>query len=745
MRRGRLRGVQVGVEQRDAPHMRIASKIATVAVAVLIIAAVNTPQAAEAGQGFNDDDGNIHEAAIEAVSNAGITSGCNPPYATDYCPNRLVTRGEMAAFLVRGLDLPAATGIDFSDDDTSIFEDSIERLAAAGITRGCNPPANTKYCPTDTVTRAQMAAFLVRALDLTERDSSIDFSDDNGSVFEADIERLATAGITRGCNPPDNTRFCPDARLTRAEMATFLTRALDLPTVAPSSFTVDDTDHALVSRYHVIRKDDGVDTIYADNMQYWPRGMAKGLDIEPHPDYAEQIDSAGRYAGWDVLSPSTNWEFKNIGPRADWMNFTLNRPARVAVIWRDDFPLPSWLSGWSDGGSIAIDGDLHPVYEKDFPAGPVQLGTVEYSTEWREMYLILLAEADGEPSPPPPAPAGFSPAEANTPCPAWVHDLHTTTGPDGAEYQTWHPQIDPVYWCYFGHEHGSNPALIPGAPLIGYEYVASNVPQDEPNVGFKEFIFEDMTGNYWVRFIIHAGTASDRRVCAQFHTLYVSVYDKSGDEKFGVGFKADYGAAFSTGDAGDQVLTPSDCGYSMPALVNQVDSHQRRRINVGAGSNNYESWDSREETPEVLNLGMVQFDHGFDIRNPMSHCTSMTCNSVAVRDPEHENATRRTLLMASWRSDFEFDADHALGSGEYYTDAYANSTLSASNPVAIRQFVEPGFHLAFEKNATADRIECSAEDPWMFAYTCYQIGGAGNLDHLPSPPDMNLEYSLWRN
>ncbi len=725
--------------------MSIASRALRIAIALGVAATLNAPQPAEAGQGFNDDDGNIHETAIEAVSNAGITAGCNPPFATDYCPDRLVTRGEMAAFLVRGLGLTETSAIDFADDNDSIFEASIERLATAGITKGCNPPANTNFCPTDTVTRGQMAAFLVRGLGLTDRDPEVDFLDDNDSIFEADIERLATAGITKGCNPPDNTKFCPHSRLTRAEMATFLTRALDLPVRPPTDFTVDESDQTLVSRYHVIRKNDGIDTTYTDNMKYWPRGLAKGLDIEPHPDYEDYVDSAGRYTGWDVLSPSTNWEFKNIGARSDWMNFTLNRPARVAVIWRDDLPLPSWLSGWDEGGSVAIDGELHPVYETDFPAGPVKLGTVEYSNDWREMYLILLAEADGQPSATPPAPDGFSAAAPNTPCPAWVHELHTTIGPDGAEYQTWHPQIDPVYWCYFGHEHGSNPALIPGAPLVGYEYVASNVPQNEPNMGFKEFIFEDMSGEHWVRFIIHAGTASDRRVCARFHTLYVSVYDQSGTEKYSAGFKADYGAAFSTSDSGDKVLTPSDCGYSMPALAGQVDSHQRRRINVGSGSNNYETWDSREETPEVLNLGMVQFDHGFDIRNPMSHCANQTCNSVVVRDPEHENATRRSLLMASWRSDFEFDADHALGNGEYYTDAYASGLLSQSHPLATRQFAEPGFHLEFEKNATADRIECSALDPWTFEFTCYQLGGAGNREHLPHIPDMNLEYSLWRN
>jgi hypothetical protein len=45
-------------------------------------------------------------------------------------------------------------------------------------------------------------------------------------VFEADIERLAAAGITVGCNPPHNTRFCPDQPVTRQQMAAFLHRAV---------------------------------------------------------------------------------------------------------------------------------------------------------------------------------------------------------------------------------------------------------------------------------------------------------------------------------------------------------------------------------------------------------------------------------------------------------------------------------------------------------------------------------------
>ena len=72
----------------------------------------------------------------------------------------------MAAFLDRGLNLPNTKTDYFDDDNGNIFEDSINRLAAAGITTGCNPAqGGNNYCPYKNVTRGQMAAFLRRALD----------------------------------------------------------------------------------------------------------------------------------------------------------------------------------------------------------------------------------------------------------------------------------------------------------------------------------------------------------------------------------------------------------------------------------------------------------------------------------------------------------------------------------------------------------------------------------------------------
>jgi hypothetical protein len=107
-----------------------------------------------------------------------------------------------------------------------VFSADIEWMADEGITKGCNPPGNTLFCPDSVVTRGQMAAFLVRALGYTDNGGGNLFTDDDLSIFEADIDRMATAGVTKGCNPPGNTRFCPRDYVTRGQMAAFLHRAL---------------------------------------------------------------------------------------------------------------------------------------------------------------------------------------------------------------------------------------------------------------------------------------------------------------------------------------------------------------------------------------------------------------------------------------------------------------------------------------------------------------------------------------
>ncbi len=174
---------------------------------------------------FIDTGSTTFREDIVWLAQQQITRGCT---ADLFCPDDLVTRGQMAALLSRALGLPDPGGVDtFADDDGSIFENDIEKIATAEVTRGCNPDG-TQFCPESNVTRGEMAAFVVRALALQADTSGNPFTDDDGSIFENDIEILAAHGITRGCNP-EGSRFCLNDAITRGQMAAFLHRAFTSP------------------------------------------------------------------------------------------------------------------------------------------------------------------------------------------------------------------------------------------------------------------------------------------------------------------------------------------------------------------------------------------------------------------------------------------------------------------------------------------------------------------------------------
>jgi Tol biopolymer transport system component len=155
-------------------------------------------------------------ADIEWLYEAGITGGCT---SERFCPRGLVSRGQMAAFLDRALDFEPTTEDFFDDDSSSIFEDSINRLAAAGVAHGVGP---RRFGPRYPVSRGEMAAFLVRALNLPATVEDY-FVDDEDSIFEDDINRLAAAGIAAGIG---DANYGPGLTVNRGEMAAFLHRAL---------------------------------------------------------------------------------------------------------------------------------------------------------------------------------------------------------------------------------------------------------------------------------------------------------------------------------------------------------------------------------------------------------------------------------------------------------------------------------------------------------------------------------------
>jgi hypothetical protein len=148
-------------------------------------------------------------------------------------------------------------------------------------------------------------------------------------------------------------------------------------------------------------------------------------------------------------------------------------------------------------------------------------------------------------------PDGNTPPVAGQPCPAWVHDRYVTTGPDGNQYPTWHPPIDPQYGCLFGHEHGADPRTSKAdSTMPAFGYAAALMGMAEPHAGFKVFIinqgtiFEGKTALAHHRVVFHMGTSGVKRYTERHHSIeydYVA-NDGTGREAHVYGM-ADTGAA----------------------------------------------------------------------------------------------------------------------------------------------------------------------------------------------------------
>jgi cysteine-rich repeat protein len=176
----------------------------------------------------------IFYAFIENLFHNGVTGGCA---GGNYCPGNPVTRAQMAVFLLKasmGSDHvpPPCTGTVFNDVPCTggPFDPWIEELASLQITGGCG---GGNYCPDNTVTRAQMAVFLLKTLESSAYDppDCAGVFDDvpctPGTGFSDWIEELFARNITGGCQaaPP---LYCPDNPNNRGQMAVFLVKTFEL-------------------------------------------------------------------------------------------------------------------------------------------------------------------------------------------------------------------------------------------------------------------------------------------------------------------------------------------------------------------------------------------------------------------------------------------------------------------------------------------------------------------------------------
>jgi hypothetical protein len=166
--------------------------------------------------------GSTHARAISVLAQRGVTLGCG---GTRFCPDAPVTRDQMATFLGRALELqPGSSSPPFTDVPAgSTHARYIDAVRREGITLGCGD--GRRYCPRDLVARDQMASFLTRALKYAPGSPNPPFRDVTpGSTHARSIDALRRENVTTGCSTPGS--YCPGASVTRAQMATFLVRAL---------------------------------------------------------------------------------------------------------------------------------------------------------------------------------------------------------------------------------------------------------------------------------------------------------------------------------------------------------------------------------------------------------------------------------------------------------------------------------------------------------------------------------------
>ena len=178
---------------------------------------------------FADDDRSVHQANIEVIADRGITLGCDPTRLDRFCPDREITRAQMMAFLARALSVegdPEAENSFGDVADDAWYLPYLARLAELGVAQA-DPDGN--FRPLDPLTRADMAVLLTRAfahITAVAEPTGVFEDVPANAPYAGEVEAILNVGITRGCSNQPML-YCPDNTVTRAQMASFLAQALE--------------------------------------------------------------------------------------------------------------------------------------------------------------------------------------------------------------------------------------------------------------------------------------------------------------------------------------------------------------------------------------------------------------------------------------------------------------------------------------------------------------------------------------
>jgi hypothetical protein len=341
--------------------------------------------------GFDDvDRSHAHRYAIECLTWWEVTRGRS---ATEYAPDEHVTRAQMATFIANlirksGGELPTAERDWFADDNGSPHEPSINELRQADIVAG--RPDGT-YGPHDLVSRAAMATFLVRAAEFRtgkalERGQNW-FTDDEGDVHEPAIDKAATAGFAAGVG---EGRYRPLAAVLRGQMASFLTRVLDL--------FVEEGLSGLPPRPPLPQLDMGgtfdafgYENRYRDDVVRWLTARLGPEDRAEHGALCVGSEATGWRYSWGGLTVLTQDEAQEY----DWQDF----PPDFVIGWQytsvdDGDPALRTTTGITLGSSVADARAAYPDAEEYSHSGQDYLDV--FRGDMTNLTMAVTGFADGD-------------------------------------------------------------------------------------------------------------------------------------------------------------------------------------------------------------------------------------------------------------------------------------------------------------------------------------------------------------
>lgn len=333
----------------------------------------------------------------------------------------------------------------------------------------------------------------------------------------------------------------------------------------------------------------------------------------------------------------------------------------------------------------------------------------------------------------------------NENCPEWVHDLYLTESRDGdvamgqqelPYWRTWHPQVDPMFWCYFTHEHGSYPGAY--RPALGYtawktlDETTLHKRQEESNEGFKVFAVPLYDQSKYLMLVIHMHVSQPRRFHTRHHTAIIAVLDETWKLEMELHFKMDFGFAFGTLNntfVNRQLLFPGEdiirgellsrkrlaarrfnvlnIDENYPDSVNKSFAFTR---NIQATANNkemilrgiYEQWlgplNTCSSSEWRINRGVK-----IDVRDPSTAKRTASGDKTEPLQQLRGSSVNRRLIIPQGgvrigkkECQFIVDGGGVVGdvetkNGVFYTDAYLREVHKGPGVNSLRQFVADGF------------------------------------------------------